>query len=380
MLKQVNFHDWRPSPEQELLLRAALLRGDEAVRALRSWERTLGQAPLDPGSRRLLPLLHRNLKEQKIAFEYTADLRKAYRETWARNQMLMSRLPGLLKILRDAGIRSLVLKGTSLIKRFYGDGGLRPMKDLDVLVPVHCAHEAATLLSRKGWSPERKPDSTFGRYVSVNHALRLWDSSQIELDLHWHLLNECLSPSADDAFWEAAVPFEIGGAATRALCATDELLHTCIHGVRWNPVPPIRWIADAHTILAQAEKIDWERLTSLAVQRRLTLTLMAALTYLAEEFHAPIPGEVLARLDAVTVSREELREWRSRLNRPGWTLRTPPFLWAHYPRFARDEGRKPNFFGFFRYLQAVWDLDHAWQVPVQALLRSAQRLLPRRAG
>jgi len=373
----VDFHDWRPTVEQELVLKAALLEGQGAAEAVRAWAGSLGARPLDAGIRRLLPLVYRNLAEQRIRTELSDDLRKAYRETWARNQVLLSRLRGALKILHTAGIKTLVLKGASLSTRFYRDPGLRPMKDLDVLVPTACAEEAVDVLGRNGWSPERKPDGTFSRYVSVNHGVRLWDSAGTELDLHWHVLNECLAPRADDGFWHAAVGMEIDGVHTLVLCATDELLHTCIHGVRWNPVPPIRWIADAHKILTGDHRIDWDRLVAQAIQRRLSLTLKAALGYLREEFEAAIPGSTMGRLETVTVSKEEMREWRSRLNRPGWTLQTPPFLWAHYPRFAKDSGRIPGIFGFLQYLQAVWDLDYAWQVPLQAIWRSAQRLFYR---
>jgi hypothetical protein len=369
-----NFHDWRPSARQELLLKAALQRGPEAAAALDAWSATLEGEALDAGSQRLLPLLYRNLKDQNIASAMAEKLKPEYLDTWARNQVLLAKLATLLQSLEAAGIPTLVLKGASLITRFYGDRGLRPMNDLDVLVPTSRATEAVSLLCNLGWRPERKLDESFARFLSVNHGMRLWDTANTELDLHWHLLNECLGPHADDEFWKAATPLGIKGAPTWALCATDELFHTCIHGVRWNPVPPVRWVADAYVMLRGGAQIDWERLVGQARDRRLILTLRAGLSYLREHFRAPIPAGILEDLVGLTVSREEALEWRSRLNRPGWTLRTPPFLWAHYPRVARDTGRPPTVFGFLAYLQALWDLDNVWQVPLFAAMRSLERV------
>ena len=56
MRASASFHDWRPSAEQELVLKAALLRGQASADALMAWGRTLGGEPLDPGIRRLLPV------------------------------------------------------------------------------------------------------------------------------------------------------------------------------------------------------------------------------------------------------------------------------------------------------------------------------------
>jgi hypothetical protein len=377
MADDPQFHDWRPTTEQELLLKAALLRGPDAAAALRAWKGAVRTGNLDGGSRRLLPLLYRNIRDLQVPFEAADQLKRAYFETWANNQVLLAKLPALLKSFEAAGIRTLVLKGASLITRFYGDRGLRPMKDIDVLVPTNRGTDAVAVLAGTGWGAERKPDATFSRFVSVNHGVRLWNAAGLELDLHWHVLNECLGETADAEFWAAAVPMQINGAQTLALCPTDELFHTCVHGVRWNPIAPVRWVADAHAILRSGATIDWQRVVSQAGQRRLILTVRAALAYLQETFHADVPSAVMDNLNGLTVSREEAREWRSRTNRPGWTLSTPPFLWAHYPRVARDTGRSATLFGFLVYLQAVWDVDHLWQVPLFAISRSLQRLFRR---
>src|SRR2546430_6554391 len=52
---------FRSSPQQELLLRAALLQGPRAVEAFERWRHLVDVEELDPDSHRLLPQLYHNL-------------------------------------------------------------------------------------------------------------------------------------------------------------------------------------------------------------------------------------------------------------------------------------------------------------------------------
>ena len=55
-----------PTPEQELLLRAALLQGEASLKAWQEWKSTLDFDHIDPGSQRLVPLLYHNLQRQGV--------------------------------------------------------------------------------------------------------------------------------------------------------------------------------------------------------------------------------------------------------------------------------------------------------------------------
>jgi len=50
-----------PSPVEQLLLRAALLDGEEAITAWQAWITAVDLSNVNPGSYRLLPLLYDNL-------------------------------------------------------------------------------------------------------------------------------------------------------------------------------------------------------------------------------------------------------------------------------------------------------------------------------
>jgi len=212
-------------------------------------------------------------------------------------------------------------------------------------------------------------------YVAVRHALPLFNPAGIELDLHWHALNICISPDSDQDFWAGAVPVEISGVHTKGLNPADELFHACIHAAPWNRMPPIRWVADAVTIIALHGEIDWDRLVEQAEKRSLNFTLSAPLSYLRHQFGAPIPPGALRALERIPLSALERRETDSRARDPGRAWGRRPFLWVYYPRIARDTGQSPSVLGLFRYLRAVWQLDSFWQVPFFALWMAARRIV-----
>src|SRR5215469_14327441 len=74
-----------PTPLQELLLRAAVMRGPVAVEAWGKWKHTVNIEAVDFGSHRMLPLLYRNLLRHGISDPLLARLKSAYRYYWYQN-------------------------------------------------------------------------------------------------------------------------------------------------------------------------------------------------------------------------------------------------------------------------------------------------------
>jgi hypothetical protein len=93
------------------------------------------------------------------------------------------------------------------------------------------------------------------------------------------------------------VPFEFLNRRVYVPDPTRTLLHTVIHGIRYNPEPSIRWIADAMWILhTSASNIDWNFVIEFARRLKLAHRLHLGLDYLTRDFNAPVPGNVLARV------------------------------------------------------------------------------------
>jgi hypothetical protein len=368
----------RPTEEQALLLRAALLPGNAALDAWRAWKASVDLDRIDHGSRRLLPLLYRNMRDQGVEEPLMEELKGVYRLVWYRNRMLFRSVTELLRALHNAGIETMLLKGAALTLLHYRDYGLRPMTDFDVLVPAEQASATIDLLVARGWSPWRKPPEAFteGR-LSVTKGRAFRDAAGRGVDLHWHVLPECCYPGADDDFWDGAVATDVNGVPTRALNPSDQLLHVCVHGARWNPVPPFRWVADAMMIVRSSESdLDWHRLAAQAEERGLVVPLRHALDYLRAALDASVPHAVVRRMHNAPTTRLEHIEYRARA-RPARLEGPLRALWLHYlshARLARHGGLGRGLLGFLSYLRFRWGVDRSWQVPFYAVPKALRRV------
>jgi hypothetical protein len=367
-----------PSRQQELLLRAAILQGPAALEAWEAWKSGVELDLLEPGSRRLLPLLYQNLVAHDVRDPLLAGLRDSYRSTWVQNQTRFHFMSSLLRSLHQAGIPTMVLKGAALALLHYQDYGLRPLGDFDLLVPTDQAVVALGLLARLGWTEKQPPARALTPALqAILHGRAFMHPNGQELDLPWHVLHGCCYVGADDDFWADALSTTVQGAPTHALNPTDQLLHICVHGCEWKPVRAPRWVADAMAILRtpQAE-IDWDRLAAQAEQRRLILPLGDALRYLQDLVEAPIPASAIQALQRMRTSRVERLEYASLTNPPG-PLGTLPATWVRYLRLARGASGgslQPRFAGFLRYLEDSWGIEHAWQMPRRAISRAGRSI------
>ena len=321
---------------------------------------------LDPASRRLLPLLWRNLSRLGIRDPVLASCRGVHRYHWSRNQILFRRGAAVLNALAAAGIETLLLKGAALVTEYYGDPGLRPMEDFDVAVPAAAAAQAVDVLERNGWVTPYPITTSFRR---IKHAAPFTDANGVSCDLHWNVLEECAEASAD--LWRAAREIEFQGQRTRALSPADQLLHVSIHGGRWAPESNIRWVADSMVIL-RAGGVDWRRLADQAARHAFVLRMRDALGFLWTSMDGPIPAAVTRGLAERPVAGFE------RLER--WILGRDPRLlgellryWCHHLR-AQDGSLLPAVLTFPKYLQHAWGLYSLRDVPGGALARVRRRM------
>jgi hypothetical protein len=281
-------------------------------------------------------------------------------------------LSGILRFLHEAEIPTLILKGAALGLLYYKDLGLRPMADLDVLVPANKAIEALGLLRETGWKPTvaALPRSIREDYLLVVKACNLVrPDSDPELDLHWHVFQECCEPDSDMDLWERSIPIVCGGVESRALSPADQLLHICTHAMEWNSIAPIRWIADAVAVLSSTSDFDWDCVLQQARRRRLVYTLQNMLAYLRNLVDAPIPDSVMNQLLMLPVTQIE-RDWMKIRTRGISRLTVRDLFKVRYGLYKRSplSGRyRPAFIGFPKYMKLIWGMDHWWQLPVRGI-------------
>lgn len=353
-----------PNAGQQLLLRAALLSGAAFHDAWQRWRSAADLDRLDEASSGLLPLVGRNLVLHGLDSPDRRYFQWLHHGIWAANVRRITQTTALLQRFRSAGIDTLLLKGAALVSTAYDDPGLRPMGDVDVLVPVHQARQAMGLLREDGWRPVgwaaccSAPEMT----VPVRHSHAYLRSADEQIDLHWHVLWESCEPSADEAFWRDSVAVEVDHVETRVLGDTHQFLHACAHGAQWSEPRNLRWVADAMTLLARpSSRIDWDRLVLAARDRGVALPVRDAVAFLNEALDAGIPDRVLESLQAARVSAIE--RWRYTLQvRPRGRLGSLPLLACHQWCLARRAGQGVPLVGLPWYLRQMYEVEHMRQV------------------
>jgi hypothetical protein len=347
-----------PDELKLLLLRAALSEGEQAHSAWRAAGRELEAiSELDGESYRLLPLLYRNLVNQGVEDPRLEQLKGVYRHSWYANHLLFHEAGVLLGSLKDAGIDTLVLKGGALTCLYYDAPGTRPMEDVDVLVRERQVRQAIEVLGRNGW--KLNAAAPLEGILRTRHSVEYQHSRGQKLDLHWSPLWQ---PTREEQFWDDAIPLEIGGVRTLALCPEDQLLNICVHGVGWNMHSPY-WAADAAMLIrSRQDSFDWAKLVERARVNELSASLEHGLRFLREQLElTEIPSYVIDELAAIPRATAERRAYRIGLGPPrhgGEYLR----MWDRYRRQAALEGRRPTVPDFLTYVRENWGLANRRQL------------------
>jgi len=366
-------------------LRAALLKGTDAVEAWKEWQSdTDWEGHLDNGSFRLLPLLYVNLRRLQVKDPLMGKLKGIYLKAWYENQRLFFEASKIIDYLHNEGIQTIVLKGIPLAVLHYRNYGVRPMSDIDILVPASQAVLTADALKRAGWSPTAY--ESLDVPMQYRHSQQFIGESGTEVDLHWNIMMESTRVDPASDFWSKAVPIKIQGVPSNALDPTDMLFHVIVHGIKWNEEPPIRWIADAMTIIQSPDlQIDWPRIISHAKKYMVSLQVREGLHYLYEQFRAPVPETIMDEINNVPVSHLERFEYRRLISNgkyySGTLLGGFPTYLIEYLRLTKDSAFLPAMARFPKYLQYVMHKKSMRQLlsylVVRALKISGKKLLPK---
>jgi hypothetical protein len=287
----------RPTPEQELLLRAALGPTAAARTAFDAWRARQDVEDVEGPSYRVLGLLANRLGE--LGGEDLAPrLASVRRATWLRTHALLARVAPVVAALGDAGIPAMLGKGAAVLAHTGWNVADRPMDDVDVVVPLDRALEAVGVVRAHGFECALLPADPGATQIYLQtHALNFWDEAQASIDLHWHVLHGSLHASADAAFWEGARPAELNGVPCLVLSPEDTFLQVVAHGQEMTVNHPVRWAADATLLVrASGDGFDWDRVVRLARAHRLAEQIGAALESLHEVDPALVPGAPRAEL------------------------------------------------------------------------------------
>lgn len=362
-------------PDELLLLHAILEKSDStALTYYEKWTEAVDFEKIEGGSYRLLPLLYKRLAETGQSVSHLNRLKGIYRQSLYRNSLLFHNALSVMTELENLGVPVILLKGIALVAAYYEDIGARPMNDVDFLVQEDDAEKTLRFLKERGW--QSKYGRSLGKPARHIHSLDLRGPDGYELDVHWRVFYQCPWDGADLTIWKQAEMVAFKGINIRILSPAQQILHNCSHGIRWNALSSIRWIVDVLKIIEKrADSIDWELLVSEAAERKLTVTMLHALSFLNSNFDAKIPEQVLSRLAALPKDPQEIRLFK---------MLTLPLRFGNmrHKWLLHSFGMGPAPFWekaalFPEYLKNEWELQSVCQLPLYVIKRISQRLIQR---
>lgn len=345
-----------PNRDQILLLKAAIFSDFRAREAWNLWTQKVDFDKADHASHSLLPLVFRNPAFANSQHPLFPKCQGIYRQTWVANQLLWKKILPILTQLLEAGVDKIILlKGMAMIHYYYRDFGMRVIGDIDILIPKEQLHLIDLILQDSKWK-QNVPRFNLKNREHLNrwHSLNLIHSKGMNLDLHWSFIQEN-SSLLDQSVIQNCIP--IGHFYIPS--PTHLLLQTCVHGVKYSPIPLIRWISDAMTIFKRSsQQINWEQLIDLAKGAKVSLPLSSALQFLIQTFEAPIPESVIQNLKQIPCSRLEHLEYHCHTRGYRDT--------AYWFRYCLNQGYtslKNQILHLHKYLQISARLSSVWLIP-----------------
>jgi hypothetical protein len=208
-------------------------------------------------------------------------------------------LLAIVRHLTGAGIELVVLKGAVFSAWLYGDAGIRPFVDVDVLVPEGARLNASNALEQIGFTRRIPSDAAEAIYSAIG-AWPLECANGIRVDLHWRLAAKRFPmPLTAETVLRQAIPVHLGAHVVNAPSPAHATVLALLHAAKhvWYALESILSIA----VMTRREDIDWIEVHRLVRHAGATRAAAAGLRLATDVFGTSIPDvfAVDARSSAV---------------------------------------------------------------------------------
>jgi len=153
----------------------------------------------------------------------------------------------LFRILQEEHIPAVVLRGLALAHTVYPEPYLRPMRDVDLLVPADVHGELVGRLEKHGLKPVQSLRSQFVYVIN-----------EISIEIHWSFLTaKRYQRAADFGEWiRTSRPFSTPEGELPGLSPEHELLDLVCHAFIHHELDSLQPLVDIGLFVRQ-NKLDW---------------------------------------------------------------------------------------------------------------------------
>ena len=261
------------------------------------------------------PLLHRAVQSGGALAALTehvlARLEEERRETALDNLRKLGQFRRIASALRERGIPFIALKGLHLAELVYRDISLRPMSDLDILVPRSQLEQAFAVLQGLDYGFDEDISGAAGGMLETKCNVGLAHCElEVWLEIHWSLSEPPQRYAAVvDDIWRSAVPGRLGDADVLLMSPEFLLLHVCAH-LACNHVFlfSLRALCDIAEIVRAHPELDWGVVVDHGRRHGWGRGVAAALRLACDHLGAVVPADTLVSLGADVLDPDMLAE------------------------------------------------------------------------
>lgn len=234
---------------------------------------------------------------------------------WVGSRYLLARVEQsrIEAVFAPLGIEWVWLKGYALAHSVYPRPTLRPMLDLDLLVPADRCEEADRAVRALGYRPAVDAPPMFRGVERILHhypALRAPSGVTVELHTRLHPSGQLLAASHLAWFRAQTVETHSADVRVRHLKPEAQLLHLSAHAILQHGEGDLHLqrYYDCHLLLSRTPQFDWKALLDRAAMLGWTYAVERALTKAHDYFQTPVPDHVWRALrEPCTRTREATR-------------------------------------------------------------------------
>jgi len=259
----------------------------------------------------IAPLLYRRLAycldRESLPDWLTKELKRDYYAVLAKNAVVFEELKKVLSLLTNAGVDTMALKGAVLAEQVYGDLGVRPMADVDLLIKGEDLAAIDQAFQTLGYHSDDLRSLNLDS-IPTNYLTSVVYYSPAVFyfcfHLHWHIVNSTIpNDSLIRSFamadiWDAARQTTLSGSQTLVMAPHHLLIHLAEHGLRvTHSLSQLSFLCDIHeTVTTYEKEMDWDKLVEASKKFKLDRFVYLSLTLAVKLLGSQIPEETLARL------------------------------------------------------------------------------------
>ncbi|MEW6107761.1 MAG: nucleotidyltransferase family protein [Nitrospirota bacterium] len=209
------------------------------------------------------------------------------------NIRLTSETDRLLDRLNEAGIETIVLKGPITSEKIFGNIGLYPSGDIDMLVKVDDIDRARRSLESEGYELIDKGfDEYRDFFIKELYHISL-TNGRYTIEVHWNLFYRYFT-APPEFWWDESMIVASAGRQYRFLSPEKNILYTSFR-LFSKAFSPLRFLVIvAEIVRYYKDETDWEKLFSYAGKYKFENVLRVNLRLSHDLLGAPAPERCIS--------------------------------------------------------------------------------------